>query len=93
MNTHQKMSSLGGDARAASLTPEQRSESARKAGLASAAKRKAQVEGPRYQNRKRLRMKSSNGRGNYDGCGSPTADLAKKRNGQWADHRKVKPSK
>ena len=45
MNTHQRMSSLGGDARAKSLTPEQRSESARVAGLASAAKRKAKALG------------------------------------------------
>lgn len=41
MNTHQKMSARGGIARRDGMTPEQRSESARKAGLASAAKRLA----------------------------------------------------
>ena len=92
---------MGGKASRASLTPAQRSESARIAGLASAAKRKAKALGVvkpdtasrRWRQRRKLKAIAghANPAGNYGG--SPTTDRAKANGGQWHDHRKTSPSR
>ena len=101
MNDHRKISSLGGYAAAASMTPAQRIERATVASEAAKAARAAKALGVvrpdtasrRWRQRRKLKAIAghANPAGNYGG--SPTTDRAKANGGQWHDHRKSSPSR